>query len=384
MLILSVFKNQLAIFHWAWAFQNQNYNEQCKTLLSETLLNIFRNFIPHKIKKFDFKTPEWVNKSIRLSLKNRTKLTKRYRMNPRVSNKEALDIESQKCTSLINESKDRYIAKMSVKLDNPKRVPKRYWPTINKFLSNKKILIIPPILVNGELVSDFTQKANKILNVNKAYGWNQLSIRMIKACGNSVSLPLNLIFKSIINEVAFPEDWKKSNVVPIHKKESKNLIKNYRHITLLPIFSKVFQRIVFNALFNFFLQNKLFTPCQSGFIPGDSCVFQLLSITHEIYQSFSCHPPPDIRGTFLDISKAFDKVWHEGLILKLKTYGIDGKLLKLLENNLTDCQQRVALNGQRSSWQKIYAGVLQGSVLGPLLKEFQLKIHVTVWITSNN
>ena len=237
-------------------------------------MNIFRNFIPHKIKKFDFKTPEWVNKSIRLSLKNRTKLTKRYRMNPRVSNKEALDIESQKCTSLINESKDRYIAKMSVKLDNPKRVPKRYWPTINKFLSNKKILIIPPILVNGELVSDFTQKANKILNVNKAYGWNQLSIRMIKACGNSVSLPLNLIFKSIINEVAFPEDWKKSNVVPIHKKESKNLIKNYRHISLLPIFSKVFQRIVFNALFNFFLQNKLFTPCQSGFIPGDSCVSQ--------------------------------------------------------------------------------------------------------------
>ena len=305
MLILSVFKNQLTIFHWARAFQNQNYNEQCKTLLSETLLNIFRTFIPHKIKKFDFK--KRVNKSIRLSLKKRTKLTKRYHTNSTVSNKEALDIESQKCTSLINESKGRYTAKMSVKLDNPKSVPKRYWSTINKFLSNKRILIIPPILVNGELVSDFKQKANKIL---KAYGWNQLSIRIIKARGNSVSLPLKLIFKSMINEVTFPEDWKKSNVVPIHEKESKNLIKNYRHISLLPIFSKVFQRIVFNALFNFFLQNKLFTPCQSGFIPGDSCVFRLLSITHEIYQSFNCHPPAYIRGTFLDISKVFDKVWH--------------------------------------------------------------------------
>ena len=211
-----------------------------------------------------------------------------------------------------------------------------------------------------------------------------MSIRIIKARGNSVSLPLKLIFKSMINEVTYPEDWKKSNVVPIHEKESKNLIKNYRHISLLPIFSKVFQRIVFNALFNFFLQNKLFTPCQSGFIPGDSCVFRLLSITHEIYQSFNCHPPAYIRGTFLDISKVFDKVWHEGLIFKLKTYSTDGKLLKLLENNLTDCQKRVVLNGQRSSWQKIYAGVLQDSVLRPLLKEFQLKIHVTVWITSNN
>ena len=106
---------------------------------------------------------------------------------------------------------------------------------------------------------------------------------MIKACVNSISLPLKFIFKSTINEGVFPEDWKKSNVVPIHKKESKNLIKNYRHITLLPIFSKVFQRIVFNALFNFFLQNKLFTPCQSGFILDDSCVFNY----HESLMTFA-------------------------------------------------------------------------------------------------
>ena len=172
---------------------------------------------------------------------------------------------------------------------------------------------------------------------------------MIKACGNSISLPLKLMFKSMINEVVFPKDWKKSNVIPIHKKESKNLIKSYRPINLLTIFSKSFERLGFNALFNFFLQNKLFTPCQSSFIPGDSCVSQILSITDEIYQSFDCHPPIDIRGTFFGISKAFDKVWHKGLIFKLKTYGIDAKLLKLLENYLTDRQQRVVLNGQTSS-----------------------------------
>ena len=68
------------------------------------------------------------------------------------------------------------------------------------------------------------------------------------------------------------------------------------------------------------MQNKIFTDCQSGFIPYISCIAQLLSITHETYKRFDCNPPADKRGIFLDISKAFDKVWHESLIFKLKTF----------------------------------------------------------------
>ena len=112
----------------------------------------------------------------------------------------------------------------------------------------------------------------------------------------------------------YPDNWKKSHVVPIHKNGSKNLIKNYRSINLLPVFGKVFDRIIFNSLFNCFLERKLFTECQSGFLPGDSCISQLLSITHEIYKSFDCNPSVDVRGTFIDITKAIDKVWHDGLI----------------------------------------------------------------------
>ena len=90
-------------------------------------------------------------------------------------------------------------------------------------------------------------------------------------------------------------------------------------------------------MLNYFIQSKLFTQCQSGFIPGDSCVSKLLSITHEICKSFDYNPPAaDTMGIFLDISKAFDTVWHEGLIFKLKIYGIDGNLLKLLINYLED------------------------------------------------
>ena len=141
------------------------------------------------------------------------------------------------------------------------------------------------------------------------------------------------------------------------------MIKSYRPISLLPIFSKIFERLTFNSLINYFMQNKFFTECHSGFIPAQSCVAQLLSVIHDIYKSFDSNPPADTRGIFLDISKAFDKVWHEGLIFKLKTYGIDGDLLKLLINYLKDRKQRVILNGQTSSWKNILAGVPQGSLL---------------------
>ena len=88
-------------------------------------------------------------------------------------------------------------------------------------------------------------------------------------------------------------------------------------------------------MFNFFRQSNLFTKCQSGFIPGDSCVAQLLSITHEIYQSYDCNPTEDVKGVLLNISKAFDKVWHEGLLFTLQSYGVEGNLLRLLKNYLT-------------------------------------------------
>ena len=100
-------------------------------------------------------------------------------------------------------------------------------------------------------------------------------------------------------------------------------------------------------------------------MPGDSCISQLLSITHEIYQSLDCNL--ETRGIFLDISKAFDRVWHKGLLFKLKSNGIDGPLFNLLKNYLHNRKQRVVLNGQTSDWSEIKAGVPQGSVLGPLL-----------------
>ena len=135
----------------------------------------------------------------------------------------------------------------------------------------------------------------------------------------------------------------------------------------MPIFGKIFEKIIFNKIYNFLLEENLLNSNQSGFRPSDSCINQLLAITHEIFEAFDCHPSLEIRSVFLDISKAFNKVWHEGLLYKLKSMGISGELYNLLESYLSGRFQRVLLNGQSSSWKSVLAGVPQGSILGPLL-----------------
>ena len=158
-----------------------------------------------------------------------------------------------------------------------------------------------------------------------------------------------------------------SHIIPAHKKNDKGSLNNYRPVSLLPICGKFFERIIFNNVFLFLEDNNLLTPNQSGFRPNDSCINQLLSIVHSIYSDFDHNPSLEVRGNFLDISKAFDKVWHDGLLYKLESFGISGNLLKLFHSYLNNRQQRVAVNGQYSKWAPILAGVPQGSILGPLL-----------------
>ena len=111
-------------------------------------------------------------------------------------------------------------------------------------------------------------------------------------------------------------------------------------------------------MLNYFLDNNLITPKQSGFRPGDSCINQLLSITNDIFTFFD--NGLEVRGVYLDMPKAFDKVCYDRLIYKLKQNGIKEKLLCLLIDILKNRQQRVVLNDQSSSWTKVNGGVPQG------------------------
>ena len=176
------------------------------------------------------------------------------------------------------------------------------------------------------------------LNVKKAHGPDLISANMVKLCGDHLCVPLKIIFENILETGIFPDQWKEANVTPVHKKNDKQIISNYRPISLLPILAKNFERIIFKNLYNYLNDNKLLTKNQSGFRPGDSSTNQLLSLVHEIHESFD--RGFEVRSIYLDMSKAFDKVWHEGLIFKLEQNGIEGKLLNLFRNYLSNRKQQ--------------------------------------------
>ena len=380
--------------------------------LTETLMNVFSNFIPNKMQRVKARDPPWYNKNILAAYK---RYNRKFRSFKRRGYPQRMIPEIEKYkktyTELVQTSQDAYLKTQGLKLSDKETNQKTYWSILKNFTSSIKMPVIPPIFYNDNLISDFQKKSDafntyfadqctvletgselplfellteeklrdfafskedirSILNAikeNKSHGWDEISSKMIIICGESIVEPLFIIFNNCMAKGIFPKSWKKANVVPIHKKNKKNNILNYRPISLLPIFSKVFEKLIFNNLYSYLRSNSLITSKQSGFIQGDSTINQLLSITEMIQRSFDCDVPKEVRAIFLDISKAFDKVWHPGLIHKLKQNGISGKLLLILENFLSDRHQRVTINGKTSSWRKIEAGVPQGSVLGPLL-----------------
>ncbi len=140
---------------------------------------------------------------------------------------------------------------------------------------------------------------------------------------------------------------------------------NYRPVSLLSCLSKVMERIVYNTLYSFFKANGLLSERNSGFKEKDSTINQLVHLCHQIYQGMD--NAKDICLIFLDVSKAFDKVYHPALLHKLERMGVSGNLLTWLGSYLSNRKQTVVINGVCSEEKDINASVPQGSILGPLL-----------------
>ena len=160
-----------------------------------------------------------------------------------------------------------------------------------------------------------------------------------------------------------PRICKLANVCAIHKKSDPQDASNYRPISLLSVVSKVLERILHKRIFNFLRSSDFFTPFQSGFIPKDSTVNQLVSIYHSF--CLALDEGKEVRAVFCDISKAFDRVWHEGLLFKIQQCGISGKLLSWLTDYLNERKQCVVLSGVKSDTVHITAGSHRVQYLDP-------------------
>ena len=225
----------------------------------------------------------------------------------------------------IENSKKKYYEKLSNKLSINKFNGKCYSTILKGFFNGKKFFCIPPTLHEDNFVTDFQVESeifnshfakqcsllknksqipphllphtntclstvrfseNDILKViqkldpSKAHGHNKISIRVLKLSDKPICKPLHMIFTSCLETGVFPIHLKKVNVVPIHNKESKELFKNYRPVSLLPIWGKVFEYLIYNEVYPYLIDNNLISSHQSGFKGGDSCINQLLSIMH--------------------------------------------------------------------------------------------------------
>ena len=221
------------------------------------------------------------------------------------------------------------------------------------------------VLDNIEIPDEEIKDVIVNLDPNKASGPDMISNKMILKIAAVIEKPLCIVFNRSLNEGIFPDIWKLGNLVLLFKRGDRSIPANNRPVSLLSNLGKIQERIVFKHMYNHLHSNNLLFKYQSGFRPGHSTTFQFIDIFHHICQSFdekqySCM-------IFCDISKAFHKVWHRGLLFKLRQNGIKGKLLAWISNYLSSRKQRVKINSATSSLLSVNAGVPQGSVLGPLL-----------------
>lgn len=389
------------------------------------LLDLIRQYIPNKTVNIHPNEPPWLTSEIKAKIRKRRRLFRRAKMsnNPQHWNK-FRELRNN-IVVLIRLAKSNHISKLTEKIKSESISSKGWWSLLKQFIGCSKSATIPPLRDDNNIFTDAKDKANLLnsffcrqtvvddtnkavpnidiyhgnavlssielspadvytllhgLPTSKASGPDGISNRILRETANELSVPLCSIFNYSLSRGAVPRCWKQANVCPIFKAGDPSVPSNYRPISLLSSLSKVLERLVFKHLYNHFLDNSILSPLQSGFVPGDCTTNQLTYLYNTFCQGLD--NGKEIRVVFCDVSKAFDRVWHQGLIKKLSSAGISGSLLEWFQSYLKDRQQRVLLPGALSEWGSIKAGVPQGSILGPLL--FLLYINdITVDISTN-
>ena len=221
-------------------------------------------------------------------------------------------------------------------------------------------------LPNISITPKMVKKVITNLDSSKAFGPDCIPGVVLKNCESELSYILAKLFNMCLKESCFPDCWKVSSVVPVFKNVGeRSAAKNYRPVSLLSVGSKVFKKILNNRIVDHLENCDLFSDFQYDFRSSRSTADLLTVVSDRIGRAFN--RSGTARTVALDIFKAFDRVWHAGLLHKLKSYGILGQIFGLISSFLSNRRLRVVLDEKSSQEYSVYAGIPQGFILGPAL-----------------
>ena len=249
----------------------------------------------------------------------------------------------------------------------------KFFVSIGSLLAKKMKSDVNPLLYvdnNVNSIATFEVTSNRVRNVilslnNSSAGHDELPPFVAKSCIEEFIEPLTYMINESLRTGICPSELKIARVVPIFKSGDPSLLTNYRPISVLSFFSKVFERIVYDSLFDFICTINILYDYQFGFRPGHSTQQAIITLIDKITKSLD--NGDIVISLFIDLKKAFDTVDHCILLRKLYAYGIRGTMLKWIESYLSGRTQYVVFDGQESEIYGIQCGVPQGSILGPLL-----------------
>ncbi len=393
-----------ALINTNWDTLISNNVEESTANITDHILHLCKEFIPHRTILVRQSDPAWITTDIKRKIRKRNRHHAVAKQTNNQNHWTRFRATRNEVIEEIRNSKKNFLIKTALRLRDGNITPKEWWSIVKSLTKNQSDTRQIPIIIDddGKQFSDPVGKATvlntfftsqtilndenipvpnvpnmlhrelkhielnftevksvlKKLNPNKAMGPDAVNPHVLKECGDQLAVPLSRIFNMSLQQGIYPALWKDAIVTAIFKKGDRKQPSNYRPISLLSYLRKVMDKCVLIRLYTYLTDHKLITAFQSGFTSGDSTVNKLIDIYDSICSALD--DGKEVRAIFCDVQKAFDRVWHRGLVHKLSSYGIKWQLLELHSNYLSNRHQCVVIEGEQSQYKSIHAGVPQG------------------------